>query len=126
MLLMAAFGGLALLLACLGMYSVISYYVVQRTQEIGIRLALGAQRRDVVGMIVGQGARLTLIGIVIGLLAALVVTRVMKSMLYGVEATDPLTFAGVTLLLVVVALVACYLPAWRASRVDPVDALRFE
>jgi len=126
MLLLAAFGGTALLLACLGMYSVISFNVVQRTPEIGIRLALGAQRSTVVGMIVGQGALLTGLGIVIGLIASLVLTRLMDSMLYGVQASDPLTFGAVTILLILVALLACYLPAWRASRVDPMTALRYE
>jgi predicted permease len=126
MLLLAAFGGIALLLACIGMYGVISYSVVQRTQEIGIRLALGAQPRQVLGMILGQGARLAGLGIVIGLLAAVGVTRIMASFLYGVRATDPVTFAGVTLLLAVVALLACYLPARRATRVDPIIALRYE
>lgn len=126
MLLLAAFGGIALLLACIGMYGIISYSVAQRTREIGIRLAIGAQPRQVLGMIIGQGARLAVLGIVIGLLAALGATRIMTSVLYSVQATDPLTFGAVTLLFVVVALLACYLPARRATRVDPSAALRYE
>lgn len=126
MLLLSAFGAIALLLACLGVYGVISYSVVQRTQEIGIRLAVGAQPRQVLAMILGQGARLAGIGIAIGLLAALAVTRIMASFLYGVQATDPITFASVTLLLIVVALLACYLPARRATRIDPLIAIRYE
>lgn len=126
MLLLAAFGVLALLLACVGMYGVISHSVEQRTEEIGIRLALGAEPQSVVRMILGQGARLTGIGIVIGLLTSLVVTRLMTGFLYGVQSTDPLTFAGVTLLLLVVAFLACYVPATRATRVDPMITLRYE
>jgi ABC-type antimicrobial peptide transport system permease subunit len=126
MLLLAAFGGIALLLACIGMYGVISYSVVQRTQEIGIRLAVGAQPGQVLGMIFREGARLAGLGIVIGLLAALGVTRIMASFLYGVQATDPVTFAGVIVLLASVAFLACYFPARRATRVDPMIALRYE
>jgi predicted permease len=126
MLLLAAFGALALLLATIGMYGVISYSVTQRTREIGIRMALGAQRRNVFGMVLGQGARLTALGLAIGLVTALGVTRTMASALYGVQTTDPLTFAVVSLLLVGVALLACYLPARRATRVDPLIALRYE
>lgn len=126
MLLLSAFGVIALLLACLGMYGVISYSVAQRTQEIGIRLAVGARPRQLLAMILGQGARLAGLGIAIGILAALAVTRIMSSFLYGVRASDPITFAGVTLLLIVVALLACYLPARRATRVDPLIAIRYE
>ncbi|MGC1105331.1 MAG: ABC transporter permease, partial [Candidatus Acidiferrales bacterium] len=125
-LLLGAFGGLALLLATIGMYGVISYNVVQRTQEIGIRITLGAQRRDVFRMVLGHGIRLAALGIGIGLAAAFGVTRVMKSFLYGVAATDPLTFVAVSLLLLAVALLACYIPARRAMRVDPMVALRYE
>jgi predicted permease len=126
MFLLGSFGVLAVLLASIGMYGVISYSVMQRTQEIGIRMALGAERRNVFGMVLGQGARLAGLGIVIGLAAALGVTRTMASFLYGVQPTDPLTFAAVSLLLVGIALLACYLPARRATRVDPMVALRHE
>jgi putative ABC transport system permease protein len=126
MLLLASFGVLALLLASIGMYGVISYSVMQRTQEIGIRMALGADRRKVFAMILGQGARLAGLGISIGLVAALGLTRIMASFLFGVRPTDPLTFAAVSLLLVGIALLACYLPARRATQVDPMLALRHE
>jgi predicted permease len=126
MLLLACFGLLALLLASIGMYGVISYSVMQRTREIGIRMALGAERRSVFGMVLGEGARLAGLGIAIGLLAALAVTRLMASFLYGVQPTDPLTFLAVSLLMVGITLLACYLPARRATRVDPTVALRYE
>ncbi|MHB8485188.1 MAG: ADOP family duplicated permease [Candidatus Acidiferrales bacterium] len=126
MLIFGAFGALALLLATIGMYGVISYNVVQRTQEIGIRIALGAQRRDVLQMMLGHGIRLAALGIGIGLAAAFGVTRLMNSFLYGIAATDPLTFVAVSLLLLAVALLACYIPARRAMRVDPMVALRYE
>jgi ABC-type antimicrobial peptide transport system permease subunit len=126
MLLLASFGVLALLLASTGMYGVISYSVAQRTQEIGIRMALGAERRNVFGMVLSQGARLAGLGIALGLVAALGVTRLMASFLYGVQPADPLTFAIVSLLLVGTALLACYLPARGATRVDPLIALRHE
>jgi predicted permease len=124
--LLGSFGILALLLAAIGMYGVISYSVLQRTQEIGIRMALGAQRRKVFGMVLGQGARLAGWGIAIGFIAALGVTRLLASFLYGVRPTDPLTFAAVSLVLLAIVLLACYLPARRAMRVDPMVALKYE
>jgi len=126
MVVLGSFAGLALLLASVGMYGVISYFVGQRTREIGVRIALGAQRRDVFGMVLGQGARLAAIGIVLGLLAALAATRMMVSFLYGVQPIDPLTFAALPFLLLSIALLACYVPARRAMRVDPMVALHHE
>jgi putative ABC transport system permease protein len=126
MLVLGSFAGISLLLAALGMYGVISYTVGQRTREIGIRLALGAPSRNVWGMLLGHGALLAFLGVLIGLLAAVGVTRFMTSFLYGIEPTDSLTFAGVALLLMVVALLACYAPARRAMRIDPITALRYE
>jgi predicted permease len=126
MLVLAAFGILALVLASIGMYGVISYSTMQRTQEIGIRIALGAQRRTILAMVLNHGGRLAATGIAIGLLAALAMTHVMTSFLYGVQPADPLTFAAVALLLSAVALLACYIPARRAMRVDPTVALRYE
>ncbi len=126
MLLLGAFGGLAVALAAVGMYGVISYSVSQRTQEIGIRMALGAERGSVFTMVLGQGARLAGMGVGIGIAAAFGATHMMSSYLYGVGATDPLTFAAVSLLLGAIALLACYLPARRATRVDPMIALRYE
>jgi putative ABC transport system permease protein len=123
---LGAFGGLAMLLAAVGMYGVISYNVTQRTQEIGIRIALGARRSDVFQMVIAQGARLAAFGIAIGLIASLGMTRLIRNFLFGIKATDPSTFAGVSLLLLGVWLFASYLPARRAMRVDPNIALRHE
>jgi predicted permease len=126
MILLGAFAVMALVLASIGIYGVIAYVVGQRTQEIGIRIALGAQRRDVLGLILWQGTRLALLGTAIGIAGAFALTRLMTDLLYGVAATDPATFAGLALLLIVVAMAACYLPARRAMRVDPIAALRCE
>jgi putative ABC transport system permease protein len=126
MILLGVFAGLALLLASVGLYGVISYSVAQRVHEIGIRMALGAKPRDVLSLILWKGARPAALGTVIGIAAALAFTRLMRGWLYGVKATDPITFAAVMLILLAVALLASYIPARRVVRVDPMAALRHE
>jgi len=125
MILLAAFAALALLLASVGIYGVISFVVGQRTHEIGIRMAMGAQSRDVLRLVLGEGSKMALAGVVIGVGAALGLTRLMANQLFGVAPQDPLTFAAVAVLLTVVALLACFVPARRAARVDPMAALRY-
>jgi putative ABC transport system permease protein len=126
MFLIGVFASVALLLATVGIYGVISYTVAQRTREIGIRVALGAEGRDIVRSVVGRGMSLTLAGIVFGLAGAFGVTRVLSSLLVGVQPTDPFTFASIALLVMLAALFACYVPARRATRVDAMVALRSE
>ena len=126
LLLLAAFAFIALVLAAVGNYGVISYSVSRRTHEIGLRMALGAEERDVLRLVVRQGMRVALAGAAAGLLGALVLTRLMSTLLYGVRSTDPATFLAVTLVLAGVAAVASYIPARRAARIDPLVALRHD
>jgi ABC-type lipoprotein release transport system permease subunit len=129
MILLGVFAALALMLASVGIYGVISYSVTQRVQEIGIRMALGAEKRQIFQRVIGQGLRMALVGFAIGALAALILTRVLSSfshLLYGVKASDPVTFVAVLVVLTTVSVLACYLPARRAARVDPTVALRYE
>ena len=124
--LIGSFAGLALILAMIGLYGLISYTVQQRTREIGIRMALGAQPADVLKLVMGQGIGAVLAGVAVGVVAALALTRLMASLLFGVRPTDAITFVSVAALLTCVALVASYIPARRAMRTDPLNALRYE
>jgi putative ABC transport system permease protein len=123
---LGVFAGMALLMAVLGLYGIISYAVTQRTQEIGIRLALGAQRGEILGMVIGQGMWLAGTGVGIGLVSSVVISRLLRNQLFQVGPFDPLTFAATALILLGAALAACYIPARRATRVDPIHALRHE
>lgn len=123
---LTVFGALALLLAAIGIYGVLSYSVTARTREMGIRLTQGAQSRDLLKLVVGQGMTLTLVGSVVGIGASYALTRVLRGLLFGVSATDPATFVAIPVLLASVALLACWVPARRATRMNPMVALRYE
>jgi predicted permease len=126
LLLVGVFGAAALVLAAIGIYGVVAFSVARRTQEIGIRMAIGALRGDVLRLVLAEGARMAAAGVLIGVSASLAITRLMSSLLFGISATDPLTFAGIAVLLCLVALAATYIPARRAMRVEPMTALRYE
>jgi ABC-type antimicrobial peptide transport system permease subunit len=120
------FACIALIIAGVGLYGVVAFFVAQRTQEIGVRMAIGAQRSDVLRLVLGEAARMAAFGVIIGVVASLAISRLLTSLLFGISATDPLTFIGVAVLLSLVALAASFIPAYRATRVDPVTALRYE
>jgi ABC-type antimicrobial peptide transport system permease subunit len=126
LLLVGLFACIALIIAGVGLYGVVAFFVAQRTQEIGVRMAIGAQRSDVLRLVLGEAARMAAFGVIIGVVASLAISRLLTSLLFGISATDPLTFIGVAALLSLVALAASFIPAYRATRVDPITALRYE